>query len=79
MNKKVKSINQDQLYDMAWSNDWKIVEQTQKLLELLAKSVPHIPENITKLQTPFLVEIQDLIDKKYNIISSQMILDEVGK
>tara|TARA_R110000751_G_scaffold112387_1_gene211272 strand:+ start:618 stop:860 length:243 start_codon:yes stop_codon:yes gene_type:complete len=77
LTKKIKSMSEDQLYDMMWSNEWKIVEQTQKLLVLLAKSTPHIPENITKLQAPLVLEIQDLIDKKYNIIGAQMILDEV--
>jgi len=76
MIKKTKSLNEDQLFDMAWSNDWKIVEQTQKLLELLkegseVKSLKLILKNVD--------EIQDLIDKKYNIISAQMILDEVEK
>ena len=76
MTKKTKSLNQDQLYDMMWANDWQIVEQTQKLLELLkegseVKSLKLILKNVD--------EIQDLIDKKYNIIGAQMILDGVEK
>ena len=67
MTKKTKSLNEDQLYDMMWANDWAIVEKTQELLELLQKG------------TPCIEEIQDLIDKKYNIIGAQMILEDLEK
>jgi len=75
MTKKTKSLNQDQLYDMMWDNDWQIVNQTQKLLEML-KEHTTVKEwkHYKKLE-----EVQDLIDKKYNIIGAQMILEEVGK
>ena len=68
MTKKVKSLNQDQLYDMMWSNDWQIVEKTQELLTMLNKA---------DMMGVTVLRIQELIDKKYNIIGAQMILDEV--
>jgi len=75
MTKKTKSLNQDQLYDMMWANDWQIVEKTQELLTMLntAHKLIGSKEGITVLK------IQDLIDKKYNIIGAQMILDGVEK
>ena len=84
MNKKVKSLNEDQLFDMAWANDWQIVEQTQKLLELLkeqttVKDWKHYKKLLRVSIDGVIDEVQDLIDKKYNIIGAQMILDEVGK
>tara|TARA_R110000824_G_scaffold78439_1_gene198009 strand:- start:20 stop:232 length:213 start_codon:yes stop_codon:yes gene_type:complete len=68
MIKKTKSLNQDQLYDMMWSNDWQIVEKTQELLTMLNKA---------DMMGVTVLRIQELIDKKYNIIGAQMILDEV--
>ena len=70
MIKKTKSLNQDQLYDMMWSNDWQIVEKTQELLTMLNKA---------DMMGVTVLRIQELIDKKYNIIGAQMILDEVKK
>ncbi len=81
MTKKVKSLNQDQLYELMWSNDWKIVEQTQKLLDLCESLHNTVrvfcDEKPYKQNKELLDEIQALIDKKYNIIGAQMILDEV--
>ena len=74
MTKKVKSLNQDQLYELMWSNDWEIVEQTQALLNLLVSKAFNRNAYDTNIET-----IQALIDKKYNIIGAQMILDEVEK
>ena len=72
MTKKVKSLNQDQLYELMWSNDWEIVEQTQALLNLLVSKAFNRNAYDKNIET-----IQALIDKKYNIIGAQMILDEV--
>jgi len=73
MNKKTKSLNEEQLYDMMWSNDWEIVEKTQKLLEMLKEQTTVKDwKHYKKLE-----EVQDLIDKRYNIIGAQMILSEV--
>jgi hypothetical protein len=74
MTKKVKSLNQDQLYELMWSNDWEIVEQTQALLNLLVSKAFNRNAYDKNIET-----IQALIDKKYNIIGAQMILDEVEK
>ena len=75
MIKKVKSLNEAQLYDMLWANDWKIVEQTQKLLELLKEQLQFQDwKHYKKLEA-----VQDLIDKKYNIIGAQMILEDLEK
>ena len=83
MTKKLKSLNQDQLYELMWSNEWEIVEKTQKLLDLcqsLQKTVRvFCDEKPYKQNKELLDEIQALIDKKYNIIGAQMILDEVEK
>jgi hypothetical protein len=70
MTKKVKSLNQDQLYELMWSNDWEIVEKTQELLTMLDKA---------DMMGVTVFRIQELIDKRYNIIGAQMILDEVEK
>jgi len=78
MTKKVKSLNQDQLHDMMWSNEWEIVEKTQKLLELCKGLIQFQPHG-DKSNYEQLESIQDLIDKRYNIIGAQMILDEVEK
>ena len=72
MTKKLKSLNQDQLYELMWSNDWEIVEQTQALLNLLVSKAFNRNAYDKNIET-----IQALIDKKYNIIGAQMILDEV--
>ena len=73
MTKKTKSLNEEQLYDMMWSNEWAIVEKTQKLLEMLKEQTTVKDwKHYKKLE-----EVQDLIDKKYNIIGAQMILSEV--
>ena len=84
MAKKVKSLNQDQLYDMMSDNDWEIVEKTQKLLELCKGLIQFQQHGDGKDRLQIqnyeqLVEIQDLIDKKYNIIGAAMLLDEVKK
>tara|TARA_R110002051_G_C8365666_1_gene442635 strand:+ start:316 stop:540 length:225 start_codon:yes stop_codon:yes gene_type:complete len=70
MIKKTKSLNQDQLYDMMWSNDWQIVEKTQELLTMLKKA---------DMMGVTVLRIQELIDKKYNIIGAQMILEDLEK
>ena len=70
MTKKVKSLNQDQLYDMMWDNDWKIVDKIEDLLTMLKKA---------KIMDLAVGDMQKLIDKRYSILSAQMILDEVGK
>lgn len=70
MIKKTKSLNQDQLYDMMWSNDWQIVEKTQELLTMLNKA---------DMMGVTVLRIQELIDKKYNIIGAQMILEDLEK
>ena len=72
MTKKTKSLNEEQLYDMMWSNEWKIVEKTQKLLDFCKEFIEETDPNRKKLE-----EVQDLIDKRYNIIGAQMILSEV--
>jgi hypothetical protein len=84
MTKKTKSLNEEQLYDMMWSNDWEIVEKTQKLLELCKGLIQFQQHGDDKDRLQIqnygqLVEIQDLIDKRYNIIGAQMILSEVKK
>jgi hypothetical protein len=68
MIKKIKSLNEDQLSEMLWSNDWEIVEKTQELLIMLKKA---------KIMDLSVHVLQELIDKRYNIIAAQMILDEV--
>ena len=70
MTKKVKSLNQDQLYDMMWDNDWKIVDKIEDLLTMLKKA---------KIMDLAVGDMQKLIDKRYSILSAQMILDEVSK
>mgnify|MGYP003630116793 FL=1 len=70
MTKKVKSLNQDQLYDMMWDNDWKIVDKIEDLLIMLKKA---------KIMDLAVGDMQKLIDKRYSILSAQMILDEVSK
>ena len=70
MTKKTKSLNEDQLYDMMWANDWKIVEKTQELLTMLDKA---------DMMGVTVLRIQELIDKKYNIIGAQMILEDLEK
>ncbi len=68
MTKKSKSLTQDQLYELQWSNDWKIAEKTTALIEVLKES--SYPKDHYE-------EIEALIEKKYNIVGAQMILDEV--
>ena len=68
MTKKSKSLTQDQLYELQWSNDWKIAEKTAVLIEVLKES--SYPKDRYE-------EIEALIEKKYNIVGAQMILDEV--
>ena len=70
MTKKTKSLNEAQLYDMLWANDWKIVEKTQELLTMLDKA---------NMMGVTVLRIQELIDKKYNIIGAQMILEDLEK
>ena len=70
MTKKVKSLNEDQLYDMMWDNDWKIVDKIEDLLTMLKKA---------KIMDLAVGDMQKLIDKRYSILSAQMILDEVSK
>tara|TARA_R110002051_G_scaffold135017_1_gene207972 strand:- start:125 stop:337 length:213 start_codon:yes stop_codon:yes gene_type:complete len=70
MTKKVKSLNEDQLYEMMWDNDWKIVDKIEDLLTMLKKA---------KIMDLAVGDMQKLIDKRYSILSAQMILDEVSK
>jgi len=70
MTKKTKSLNEAQLYDMLWANDWKIVEKTQELLTMLDKA---------NMMGVTVLRIQELIDKKYNIIGAQMVLEDLEK
>jgi len=70
MTKKTKSLSEDQLYDMMWANDWKIVEKVEDLLTMLKKA---------KIMDIAVLDMEKLIDKRYSILSAQMILDEVGK
>ena len=70
MTKKTKSLNEDQLYDMMWDNDWKIVDKIEDLLTMLKKA---------KIMDLAVGDMQKLIDKRYSILSAQMILDEVSK
>ena len=70
MTKKVKSLNEDQLYEMLWDNDWKIVDKIEDLLTMLKKA---------KIMDLAVGDMQKLIDKRYSILSAQMILDEVSK
>ena len=68
MTKKSKSLTQDQLYELQWSNDWEIAEKTAELIEVLKES--SYPKDRYE-------KIESLIEKKYNIVGAQMILDEV--
>ena len=70
MTKKVKSLNEDQLDEMMWDNDWKIVDKIEDLLTMLKKA---------KIMDLAVGDMQKLIDKRYSILSVQMLLDEVGK
>ena len=70
MTKKTKSLNEDQLYEMMWDNDWKIVDKIEDLLTMLKKA---------KIMDLAVSDMQKLIDKRYSILSAQMILDEVSK
>ena len=70
LTKKTKSISEDQLYEMMWDNDWEIIQKVEDLLTMLKKA---------KIMDLAVGDMQELIDKRYNIISAQMILDEVGK
>ena len=70
MTKKTKSLDEDQLYEMMWDNDWKIVDKIEDMLTMLKKA---------KIMDLAVVDMQKLIDKRYSILSAQMILDEVGK
>ena len=70
MTKKTKSLNEDQLYEMLWDNDWKIVDKIEDLLTMLKKA---------KIMDLAVGDMQKLIDKRYSILSAQMILDEVSK
>ena len=72
MTKKSKSLTQDQLYELMWSTDLEIVEKTQKLLDFCKEFIEETDTNRKKLD-----KIQALIEKKYNIVGAQMILDEV--
>ncbi len=68
MTKKSKSLTQDQLYELQWSTDWEITEKTAELIEVLKES--SYPKDRYE-------KIESLIEKKYNIVGAQMILDEV--
>ena len=70
LTKRTKSISEDQLYDMMWDNDWKIVDKIEDLLTMLKKA---------KIMDLAVSDMQKLIDKRYSILSAQMILDEVSK
>ena len=70
MTKKTKSLDEDQLYEMMWDNDWKIVDKIEDMLTMLKKA---------KIMDLAVADMQKLIDKRYSILSAQMILDEVGK
>ena len=70
MTKKTKSLDEDQLYEMMWDNDWKIVDKIEDMLTMLKKA---------KIMDLAVGDMQKLIDKRYSILSAQMILDEVGK
>ena len=70
MTKKVKSLNENQLYEMMCDIDWKIVQKVEDLLTMLKKA---------KIMDLAVGDMQKLIDKRYSILSVQMLLDEVGK
>tara|TARA_R110000824_G_C14958516_1_gene651735 strand:- start:380 stop:592 length:213 start_codon:yes stop_codon:yes gene_type:complete len=70
LTKKTKSLDEDQLYEMMWDNDWKIVDKIEDMLTMLKKA---------KIMDLAVADMQKLIDKRYSILSAQMILDEVGK
>ena len=70
LTKKTKSISEDQLYEMMWDNDWEIIQKVEDLLTMLKKA---------KIMDLAVGDMQKLIDKRYSILSAQMILDEVSK
>tara|TARA_R110002051_G_scaffold1999_1_gene10467 strand:- start:123 stop:443 length:321 start_codon:yes stop_codon:yes gene_type:complete len=68
------SLNADQLHSMLFDVEWDLAEKTQSLIAVL--KTPTFKPNHRKT---IIEALENLLDKRMNILSAQMLIDDMEK
>jgi hypothetical protein len=73
--KKVISLNAEQLYTMSFDVEWDLADKTHELIKVLKAQ----PEQDYEKAMSIVDKLENLLDKRMNILSAQMLIDDMEK
>ena len=71
------SLNADQLHSMLFDVEWDLADKTQSLIKVLKDTNSSL--EWFKDQKPLIEALENLLDKRMNVLSAQMLLDDMEK
>ena len=75
--KKVITLDSDKLHSMLFDVEWDLAEKTQELIKVLKETNSSL--EWFKDQKPLIEALENLLDKRMNVLSAQMLLDDMEK
>ena len=68
-------LTEDKLHSMLFDVEWDLADKTQSLIKVLkAQPVTNLSYRMTLVD-----ELENLLDKRMNVLSAQMLLDDMEK
>ena len=68
-------LTEDKLHDMLFDVEWDLAEKTQNLIKVLKAQ----PEQDYEKAMSIVDKLENLLDKRMNVLSAQMLLDDMEK
>jgi len=69
------SLNAEQLYTMSFDVEWDLADKTHELIKVLKAQ----PEQDYEKAMSIVDKLENLLDKRMNILSAQMLIDDMEK
>ena len=73
--KKVITLDSDKLHSMLFDVEWDLAEKTQELIKVLKETNSSL--EWFKDQKPLIKALENLLDKRMNVLSSQLLIDDL--
>ena len=75
--KKDITLDSDKLHSMLFDVEWDLADKTQSLIKVLKDTNSSL--EWFKDQKPLIEALENLLDKRMNVLSAQMLLDDMEK
>jgi len=75
--KKDITLDSDKLHSMLFDVEWDLAEKTHELIKVLKETNSSL--EWFKDQKPLIEALENLLDKRMNVLSAQMLLDDMEK